>query len=197
MSEQPATGPGYTPSERGKRAIAARLAAEDHQAMTAAANGSGRHVKRLDRWRDLARQRDPAADGEQLEQLAVQMRADYYAELGRRAGETRRGKSTSRRTRARQRTERIAREQNPGASDEEIARIAAEMRVRSVLQFQAARSPMHVSSPERWKTLARQEQPDAGDDELDRIAGELKAEHFARAARAAADARARKAEAAR
>lgn len=180
MQEQP--GPG------GLAGAQAGVVREGRYARTAAATSSPRHVSSLDRWRSAAREQDPSLDGEQLDQAAERMRSEFYATIGALSGEIRRGKPIRRKVSEAERTEAIAREQNPGATDEEIARIARDIRTRRAAP--AFSSPMHVTSPERWKTLARQQQPGASEEEIARTAAELKTEFYARAARTRAERRA-------
>jgi hypothetical protein len=71
-------GAGGLPPGHGRAGALARLAREDHTAMTAAARSSENYPGSLDRWMRTAREQEPGiGDGEAAE-LAVQLCAGYF-----------------------------------------------------------------------------------------------------------------------
>jgi hypothetical protein len=76
--------------------VRARLATEDWSAMTARANASPRNVNSLERWRQAAREKNPALNDAQVDRLAEMLRSDYYADLARRSAASRRAAAARR-----------------------------------------------------------------------------------------------------
>jgi len=66
-----------------------RLATEDWDAMTAAANTSPNHVASLDRWIKKARDLNPRLSDEQAERFAERLRKDHYRRMGRLSAQAR------------------------------------------------------------------------------------------------------------
>lgn len=84
-----------TGSARGRRAITVRLATEDWREMARPAFEAANHVKGMQRWRDQARRDNPALNDEQVERLALMLRTEHFAELGRRSGASKRAAARS------------------------------------------------------------------------------------------------------
>ncbi len=78
------------PPERTLPGIIARLASEDWNEMTKAANASANHVSSLDRWIARAREANPSLDDGQAERLAVLLRREHYRRMGRLSAQARR-----------------------------------------------------------------------------------------------------------
>lgn len=183
-------------SEMGKRGMAARLAQSDPNAMTAAANSSGWHVSSMARWEAEARELYPGADEEKIALAAAELRTAHYSAMGKKSGQAKRrgsGKAPRRRVDPMAPWTAAARRQHPGATGEEIARVAAELRDAHKAEAaanwvnaaaKARQSPMYINSPQRWQILARQQNPGAGDEEIARVAAELRADYYARLAAA-------------
>jgi hypothetical protein len=106
-----------SPAERGRAGVLARLAAEDHHEMTAAANASTSHPGRLARWVELAREKDPSLDDGQAAERAEQLRTAHYRELGYRSAQSRRARWV-----------RLALEEDPSLDDGQAAERAEQLR---------------------------------------------------------------------
>ena len=57
--------------------------------MTSAALASPKHVNSMDRWREIARKRNPRLNDDQLERLAELLRTDHYRRMGRLSAQAR------------------------------------------------------------------------------------------------------------
>ena len=73
----------------------ARLAQNDWNDLTRAANASPNHVSSLDRWRRKARELNPALSDAQVDRLAQTLKRDFYRANGRKSGEARRARSAA------------------------------------------------------------------------------------------------------
>lgn len=80
-----------TRNESARIAVLARLSTEDWAEITRPANESPNHVQNLERWRRIARESNPHLTDTQVERLAVRLRSEHHAEMGRRSGAARRG----------------------------------------------------------------------------------------------------------
>ncbi len=96
----------------------------------------------MDRWTRKAREGNPQLDDGQAAALAEQLRADFYRQIGAARGASRRGrprtpgpepeagrpKVPTAGSPRHLRWPLLARQRHPGASDDDIERIAAELR---------------------------------------------------------------------
>jgi hypothetical protein len=79
-----------TGSARGRKGITVRLSRENWVEMATPAFEAENHTKGMERWRRKARQDNPGLDNEQVERLAGMLRTEFYADLGRRSGASKR-----------------------------------------------------------------------------------------------------------
>lgn len=80
-----------TRQECGAAGILVRLATTTNWAdMTAAANDSKLHVAGMERWRQKAREENPALSDDQVERLAALLRKEHFRRMARLSAQARR-----------------------------------------------------------------------------------------------------------
>ena len=173
--------PTYVPGP-GRAGALARLAREDWSEMTAAANASPNHPGSTETWMRQAREQDPDASGEDIARIAAELRANHYRALGGRSAQSRRdargqdmmaaANASPMHPNSPERWPALARQQHPAASEEEITRIAADLRaahyrriwetrrandaalMRAAARHAVDQAPPLIPGSPQWRALA-------------------------------------------